>query len=317
MIGIDVGYGDVKAVYVEDGELKYFKLPTAVAYAPSNSIDIIDSAEVVYSFQGREYIVGESARFGAFSTRSFDFLKRYSPLFIHHTLKVLKIEPTHVATGLPLGLFNRKDEMTKELITAQVDGNTIKAEFSMFPQAVGILLDYRMDDAGKVKADTAKNGIVLDIGFNTIDVLCFEKGTAIRSDAKTLDKFGISKIVLELVELINREHGIQLSDQEAKDVFLAGQMNVYGSRIDLTEAIRNITEMYFDEVMHNIRSLWDKRLQRADLLLLAGGGAVTIAKYVPSEYAKIVKVPERSEFANARGYFKALMAKQEQALKAD
>jgi len=317
MIGIDVGYGDVKAVYMDGGELKYFKLPTAVAYAPMNTIDIAEISEERYSFQGREYIVGESARFGAFSTRSFDFLKKYTPLFIHHTLKVLRYEPSYVATGLPLGLFNRKDEMTKELTTAQVDGNTIKAEFSMFPQAVGILLDYRMDDAGKVKADTAKNGIVLDIGFNTIDVLCFEKGTAIRSDAKTLDKFGISKIVLELVELINREHGIQLSDQEAKDVFLAGQMNVYGSRIDLTEAIRNITEMYFDEVMHNIRSLWDKRLQRADLLLLAGGGAVTIAKYVPSEYAKIVKVPERSEFANARGYLKALMAKQEQALKAD
>jgi actin-like ATPase involved in cell morphogenesis len=317
MIGIDVGYGDVKAVYAEDGELRYFKLPTAVAYAPMNSIDIADEAEERYSFQGREYIVGESARFGAFSTRSFDFLKRYSPLFIHHTLKVLKIEPAHVAAGLPLGLFNKKDEMIKELTTVHVDGISMKAQLSMFPQAVGILLDYRMDEKGKVKPGTAKNGIILDIGFNTIDVLCFEKGTAIKSDAKTLDKFGISKIVLGLVEFINREHGIQLSDQEAKDVFLAGRMNVYGNKIDLTEPIRNITEMYFDEVMHNISSLWDKRLQRADIMLLAGGGAVTIAKYVPSEYAKIVLVPERPEFANARGYLKAIMAKQEQALKAD
>lgn len=168
MIGIDIGYGDVKAVYVEDSGLKYFKLPTAVAYAPSNSIDFTDSAEVVYSFQGREYIVGESARFGDFSTRSFDFLKRYSPLFIYHTLKVLKIEPAHVAAGLPLGLFNRKDEVMKELTAAQVDGISMKAQFSMFPQAVGILLDYRMDDTGKVKSGTAKNGIILDIGLTPL-----------------------------------------------------------------------------------------------------------------------------------------------------
>lgn len=40
--------------------------------------------------------------------------------------------------------------------------------------------------------------------------------------------------------MINREHGIQLSDQEAKEVFLAGRMNVYGNQIDLTEPIRNM-----------------------------------------------------------------------------
>lgn len=55
-----------------------------------------------------------------------------------------------------------------------------------------------------------------------------------------MDKFGISKIVLSLVKMINREHGIQLSDQEAKEVFLAGRMNVYGNQIDLTEPIRNM-----------------------------------------------------------------------------
>jgi actin-like ATPase involved in cell morphogenesis len=316
MIGIDVGYGDVKAVYIENGELKYLKLPTAVAYAPINSIDVAEETGDRYSFQGREYIVGESARFGAFSTRSFDFLKRYSPLFIHHTLKKLQLEPKHIATGLPLGLFSKKDEFIKELTTAQVDGRAIGSEFSLFPQAVGVLLDYRMNEKGKVKVGTEKNGIVLDIGFNTIDVLCFEKGTAIKSDAKTLDKSGISKIVLELSEFISKEKGIQLSDQEAKDIFLAGRMNVYGNIIDLTEAVRNITEMYFDEVLHNIRSLWEKRLQRADVLLLAGGGAVAIGRYIPSEYAKIVTVPEKPEFANARGYLKALTAKH-MALKAE
>jgi len=46
--------------------------------------------------------------------------------------------------------------------------------------------------------------------------------------------------VLSLVKMINREHGIQLSDQEAKEVFLAGRMNVYGNQIDLTEPIRNM-----------------------------------------------------------------------------
>lgn len=83
-------------------------------------------------------------------------------------MKVLKIEPAHVAAGLPLGLFNRKDEVMKELTAAQVDGISMKAQFSMFPQAVGILLDYRMDDTGKVKSGTAKNGIILDIGLTPL-----------------------------------------------------------------------------------------------------------------------------------------------------
>jgi hypothetical protein len=241
MTGIDVGFGDVKVVYMEAGELKYFKMPTAIKYAGNSSSGITE--EGIRSFQGREYLLGEQARFGAFSTRSYDFLRRYTGLFVYHALKTLNLDTQNIGVGLPLNWFSKKEEFLKELAQTVVDGEKLEIQPKLFPQAVGILMDYRMDIDGKTKEDTAKDGIVLDIGYNTVDVVCFERGAAVRSDAGTLEKYGISRIIVELAEIIYSEFSFQLSEQEAKDVFLEGKLRLYGDVKDLSEIIRSIAHL--------------------------------------------------------------------------
>lgn len=307
MTGIDVGFGDVKVVYMESGELKYFKMPTAIKYAGNSSSGITE--EGIRCFQGREYLVGEQARFGAFSTRSYDFLRRYTGLFVYHALKSLGLETQDVGVGLPLNWFSKKEEFLKELTQTVVDGEKLEIQPKLFPQAVGILMDYRMDIDGKTKEDTTKDGIVLDIGYNTVDVVCFERGAAVRSDAGTLEKYGISRIILELADIIYSEFSFQLSEQEAKDVFLEGKLRLYGDIKDLSEIIRSITEKYFNELLHTIESRWDSRLKRAEVMLLGGGGAVILNGYMPSALSKIISVPKYPEYSNARGYMKGLRAR--------
>jgi plasmid segregation protein ParM len=305
MLGIDVGFGDVKVVWIEEGNFKYLKVPTAVKYAPESS-DFAQDASL-YTFNSRDYIVGESAVYGAFSTRSFDFLKRYTGLFVNHVLKTLGFNENTIGVGLPLTWYSLKDEFLKELCQTVVDGQKLDINPTLFPQAVGILLDYRLDITGQTKNDTGKNGIIMDIGFNTVDVLCFENGTAVRSDSSTLDKFGISKIINELTDSIQRKYTVSLSEQEGKEVFRNGYITIYGHKQDISEQIRNITEKYFDELMHKIHSGWESRLQRADVLILAGGGAICLKDYLPSNYSKLIHMPEQPEFSNARGYLKGLI----------
>lgn len=305
MIGIDVGFGDVKAVYLKNNEIEYLKIPTAVKYAGANSAGIKEDG--IYSFQGKDYIVGEHARFGAFSTRSYDFLKRYSGLFVFHVLKTLGIEDGKVGIGLPLNWYSKKDDFFKELSATVVNGELLRLDPKLFPQAVGVLLDYRYNIKGELKTDTDKDGIVLDIGYNTVDVLCFEKGSAVRSDAATIEKFGISRIVVELSDIIQKNYSFQLSEQETKEVFISGKMKLYGDEKDMSETVRSLIEKYFEELIHTIESRWESRLQRSEIMLLAGGGAVTLKEYMPSSLSKIIAVPVRPEFSNARGYLKGLI----------
>lgn len=305
MIGIDVGFGDVKAVWVESGDFKYHKIPTAIKYASGNNGF---TEENIYTFQGREYLLGEQARFGAFSTRSFEFLKRYAGLFIFHVINEQGFNEKRVGLGLPLTWYSKKEEFLTELTATVVNGSKLDIEPSLYPQAVGILLDYRLDIKGGTKQETGRNGIIMDVGFNTVDVLCFENGMAVRSDSATLDKFGISRIITELIESIQRNHNVGLSEQEGKEVFQNGYISIFGHKQDISESIRNITEKYFDELMHRIKSNWENRLQRADVLILAGGGAISLKDYLPSEYSKIIQIPSMPEYSNARGYLKGLIA---------
>lgn len=305
MIGIDVGFGDVKAVYLVDGDVQYLKVPTAVKYA-ARSIDT-DTSEAVYAMNGREYLVGEGARYEAFSTRSFEFLNKYSALLVHHIFQTLNSSVRKTALGLPLGWYAKKEEYAATFKSTVIDGEVIGAEPVIFPQAVGVLMDYRYNLNGEIREDTEHDGVVLDIGYNTVDVLCFEGGNAVRSDAATLEKFGLSKVIMDLIGAVQKNHSMLLSEQEAKEVFISGGLRIYGDKKDMSETIRSITESYFDELMHTLYSRWDKRLQRAEVMLFAGGGAVTLKNYMPTEFAKIMQVPVMPEYSNARGYLKGLI----------
>ena len=306
MIGVDVGFGDVKAVWLKDGKFVYLKVPTAVKYDSMNA-GFGEGEEERYHFQGRDYLVGEKARMDAFSTRSFDFMNRYTGLLIYHILKKSGFNEQNIGVGLPLTWYSKKDEFINNIKCTVVNDEKLNVNPRLFPQAVGILLDYRTDIEGKIISGTAKDGLVLDIGFNTVDILCFEGGKAIRADSATLEKAGISKIIVELTELLQQRYNIDLSEQEGKDVFLSRKLKIRNQYIDLSEVVRSITERYFDELIHRL-SRWDKRIQRADIMLLGGGGAVLIKDYIPSEYAQLMHVPEFPEYSNARGYLKGLIS---------
>lgn len=307
MIGIDVGFGDVKAVWVEDGKFIYFKTPTAIKYDSMNA-GFTEGEDETYHFQGRNYLIGEKARLDAFSTRSFEFMSRYSGLLIFHVLKQCGFNEQNIGVGLPLTWYSKKDEFIANIKNTTVNSEKLNANPELFPQAVGMLLDYRTDIEGRIISETAKDGLVLDIGFNTVDILCFEGGKAIRADSATLEKAGISKIIVELTEHLQQRYNIDLSEQEGKEVYLLRKLKIHGKYIDLSETVRSITERYFEELLHRL-SRWDKRIQRADIILLGGGGAVLIKDYIPNNYAQLMYVPEHPEYSNARGYLKGLIAR--------
>jgi len=308
LLGLDIGFGDVKAVC----DRMKTKIPTAVAYAEEGICDLNEFSQDYeeYLFDGRKYIVGETAISRAFSTRSFDFLKRYAPLLAYKMIKDMPRQVTSVAVGLPLAYFTRqnKTDFISAMRRINVDNETLEINVKVFPQGVGALLDYRLNNEGEESKGTDHNGLVIDVGFNTVDVVAFENGAAVKSDSGMLERAGISKPAQDLARILQKETTINLTEQEAKDVLLNGGLSVYGHDKDLSEVIRRVVENYVEWLLSVITSRWEDRLQRADKLILAGGGAYYLRPHLPSRYRKLLYIPDEPEFANARGFLKASKA---------
>jgi len=108
-------------------------------------------------------------------------MKRYAPLFAFAAVEKVKSdikEPViQVAIGFPLGFFDRAvKEIAPLLRTITVSGHTIRMEPLCYPQGYGVLADYRLNEAGSKMPGTDRNLLIVDVGFNTIDICSVEEG---------------------------------------------------------------------------------------------------------------------------------------------
>jgi len=304
-IGLDIGFGDVK-IACDDGRL--FSFPSAVKYV-NDGLDLgAFSEDEEFNYSGRKYLVGAQALLGAFSTQSIDFLSRYAPLLAYKAIKEIGENVRKIGVGLPLAYFTARYSapLKKSLESIEVNGEKKTFEVEVYPQGVGVLLDFRLSEDGSETEGTVANMMVLDIGFNTVDIVAVNNGSASKAESGMLERAGIAKITHELAQHLRRETDINLSDQEAKDVLLKGGLSFYGHSKDLSETIRAITEEYIEWLLNAVQSRWEERIQRARALLVAGGGAYYLKNHIPEKYRPLIQIPKQPEFANARGFLKAL-----------
>ena len=312
-LGLDIGYGDVKAVYRCEGRLSMTKFPTAIAYAEQSVGELSEFTEnEEYEYGSKRYLVGKQALFGAFSTRSYEFMKRYLPLFVFKIVKDINARTgetvTEIALGLPLSYYTGANikELTPLLERIEVGRTVLEPKVRFYPQGLGVLADYRLSEYGSVNQQTDEDMLIVDIGFNTVDVVVAERGKIVKSESETMERHGVAKIVLALTKDIKSLMQIDLSEQEAKDVLCHGKIKLYGAERDLTELIRESSENYADWLMQEVRSKWAARIQRVERVIIAGGGAYYLKDHIPAEYHSITYIPDLPEYANARGFLKAL-----------
>jgi plasmid segregation protein ParM len=329
-LGLDVGFGDVKLA------LSYFpenkserkkiltKFPTAISYAREGIIGDLGEREKKYAFIGRQYFVGPPALLSrdVFSTRDIHFLLTYSPLLAFVAIEqCLQNDPTQdfekinsskkiLCLGMPLAHFHSKrsqllDIMKKNRVSDEVlafDSIDIRA------QGQGILFDFMLDDNSHPIANRLDlNVLVVDIGFNTVDILGVVSGSPSREWSGMLERGGISRIGEQVGNYLQREFNFELPEQSLKDVLQKKQIALYGATKDVSWAIRKASEEYSHWLLQEIRSRWEGFLKKADRLILAGGGAYYVQDDFKSLYPEeFLFFPEKPEFSNAIGFHKYL-----------
>ena len=241
-LGLDLGFGDVKlAAAVGPGSphqrqkiLRRF--PTAVAYAKEGIIGSLGDNDKIYAFNGRKYIIGESALQcrDVFSTKDIHFLMTFSPLLAVAALEelareelmcadILESTKKSVCLGIPLAYFHSKrSSRARAVRTCRVSGKFVDfSEVEVRAQGQGILFDFMFDEDGRPRPDRLNmNILIVDIGFNTVDILGIVKGSSSREWSGMIERGGISRICRQVGDYLQREFSFDLPEQSVKEVLI-------------------------------------------------------------------------------------------------
>jgi hypothetical protein len=214
--------------------------------------------------------------------------------------------------GLDVNHFSRhehRERLERALSSFRVNSEEHRQRVWVVPQGAGVLVDWLKTSTGARRdaAETDGDGLILDIGFHTVDAVAFSNRAIDREATHCFEQAGISRIIQELRSLLQRDFGYLPAFQKAKEIFLAQGMSLHGQEHGLRDQIARLTDGYFDDLLLTVQDQWGKRLAEYRWLILAGGGAYPIQRYLAGKFPRqIVYMPD-PEFSNARGFLKILL----------
>lgn len=309
-LAVDTGYSYVKYAYksIEDtvGEtvepVKKGKFITAVATVDATGdLGIGEKASVEY--EDEHYLVGDLAlnRSSLIPTRSETFLVRYSPLLIHNILKQSKVQPDFLVVSLSLAEFARKrDALKKACSSFKVDDKVYSFDVEVMPQGLGIW----------VYAGQPNNAMIIDIGFNTVDIVTVLNGKIRPEFCVGYKDLGVCEIADAVSNYLNSKYnGVHIPELALIDVLNSGKYSFERKTYDISDIIEKKKRGYTDRIFTLIKNstkvgnIFDK----VDEVIVAGGGAYFVDNGLKEKYR--FTVAEEPEFANVLGFLKLVEAK--------
>jgi len=284
---MDPGYSNFKFAFVNTETLRstFAKIPSAVSELPEWQLEtlpkgITESSAIEWN--NKKYIIGNEALFSGLPIPPFAkgwleniaiplFAKKYA----QNTLELIVL--------LSPSDWTLKNEITQNLQSAGF------SSFRFVPQGVGIWLD----------AGAPKNAVIIDIGFNTVDVLIAQDGKIIRELCFSLKECGL----VSFLERVARDDPFLINRKlEENDPYLT----------------KLAKEHYWEwlERQLSARSEWRRINLNPNLKLIIGGGG---AHFLPDDFNKgyITREPELS---NVKGIAKVVvkeLKKKQQTIKSE
>lgn len=307
-LAVDTGYSFVKYAYetVEDttGEvitpLKKGKFITAIATVDSSD-DLGIGERLAVKYKGDSYLVGEIAlnRQNLIPTRDDTFLIRYSPLLIHEILRRENLSPDFLVVSLSITEFAKKRNVLREVCSSfTVDDKTFTfPEVKVMPQGIGIW-EY---------VDRPENAMILDIGFNTIDIITILNGKPMPEFCLGYKNIGVSEIANAISNYLNAKFdGIYIPELALVNVLDSGVFQINGEIYNVEDIIEKKKRSYTERILTTIRNSVKigNIFNTIDKVVVAGGGAYFIDDSIRDKSRFLVL--DEPEFANVLGFLKKL-----------
>lgn len=319
LIGIDIGYGFVKAT---DSRVGYV-FPSVVGNGSSDLLlrtglqRLEPTDELRVSVGGALYYVGNLAiRHSRMAYRSLSATREEGNdllvLFLS-TLSLFCHEPLNsfaVVTGLPPGRMHQAEELMRTLkgqhqvirhtASGPEEVNIRVERITVVPQPLGTYWSRVLDSRGKVVDEHSLQDRVgiIDVGFRTSDLVTVEDGEYISEKSRTVPT-GLAAAYEEIASSILREHGVEREIHALDEAVIRGEINVSGQRVEISVLRDQAYERLATKIFVEVRSAW--QLAEYDHVYITGGGGKALERFLKPQFTQAALI-EEPVTANSRGY---------------
>lgn len=346
-LGIDPGFGNIKIGEVQaGGGIATFSLPSQVGIARERK-EGLNLAGMVKTtrrgrnpyqveFEGTEWLVGPGVADYTRPINRLDFDRFTDSPELRATLYAALYQIVNggphrlaVAMALPVEVVQDKTEaeqvekgvkswllgrhvFTVNGVETALDIVTVRCKIA---QPVASWFEWGLDTAGQwVRGEAALRAptVIIDEGFNTLDVLVVEGGKI--SDRFTSgDTLGMRRAAERLAETLVEKYGVKVELHAANELIQqvvnhqAAYTYVQGEAVEVTTQARQALHSLEADVTEFVGKAIGEVAPSARLLL-TGGGALALAGRLTRLYPK-AEVMYEPVLANARGLAKMAQRK--------
>ena len=324
IIGLDVGYGDTKAVCSNRHSACF---PSLVAPAESIRFRADVGAQVkvngltLRDTEEGDLFVGEmAARQGRpGSVRSPRDRNRVADAIMTHLadaafsilLPDVEYARVRIVTGLPVDYYPDADALATHLSgqhTVKVGEHRLivdVVEVKVLPQPFGGLLAVLLDERGKLMADvehlaTGRVGVA-DVGMFTSDFILVDGLEYIESGSGSLE-VGVST-ALEMLRkvLIDPPYRVSYETHQLEIALRRGWVVINGQNVNLNGLASDRLTSIAHSIEAHARTLWN--IGTLSAIVLAGGGSLALERWLKPSFAQAIYAPDAAK-ANATGFLR-------------
>jgi plasmid segregation protein ParM len=322
-IGLDIGYGVVKAVSSE----AVIKFPSVMGHARELKFAQDDIAErhpgdQITDDEG-EWFVGDLAltqlppgemlrlrgRTANEATMGNAFRLRLAKVAIGKLVAGMwnrDIVHLKVATGLPVDHMRDAAAFKSALLgqhiirtdTAELVANI--SEVMVMPQGYGSIYAMSLTPNGEInRQHTYRRTGVCDVGTYTVDVALDDDGEYIDAESGSVES-GVFTAQERIAEALERDYRQKMPFKIVEDVLRTGLFRASGERVDYREEVEEALAPLRSATLNLLSEKW-KAGTTVDVVYLSGGGAELVLREVMSAYPQ-TQLVRNAQLANAQGY---------------
>jgi hypothetical protein len=331
-IGLDPGFGGVKAACVAPGAARVVTVPSVVGVG-SADLGLLSVGNLGRRRRSRQpdqvtldritYLVGENVARYARPVERMDFLRlsdgpELRSLFYHAVFRLLG-EGQHQASiivGLPVEVMAHRERATATLrglggwmqtrhkYTVNASRVTLDVgNVKVMAQPAGTFFAWGLNNQGTWVRDRSALRApvaICDIGFHTLDLFAIEGGEVVARFTAG-DTVGMRRAAELIINAVRSGHGVSLSLHEA-DAFVRQRhprVHTAGGEMALDAQVQQALDTTAAGVVTFIERQWGNGRQFAHLLF-TGGGAEALRETLLRQYPHGVVLPNPVT-ANALG----------------
>lgn len=322
-VGLDIGYGAVKALTVDSAiifpsvcgharEIKFQADEIAVRH-PGDQLRDDDGLWFLGDLALVQIPPGELLRLRGRTADEATMGNVFRARLAKAALGKLLIgkrdeQAVHVclACGLPVDHMADAPDLKAALLgqhrirTDAADFVANVTDVMVMPQPQGTIYAQILTGTGEVNAnhDYMRTG-VCDVGTYTVDLALDDDGEFVDAESGSIEG-GVSAVHERIAALLEREYRQKIPFKMIETVLRTGKFRARGEIVDYSEAVQDALEPLRSATLNLMNEKW-KTGTTIDVIYLSGGGAVLVYEAVVSAYPQAVIV-NQPQIANARGY---------------